>query len=204
MAKIAKKVFHNAEGGTLGCAVMSVVAIGVATGIAYALDAPTGGWVCVGIGALLVIVGFCAHVSSVLDRRPKLVIDAEGIHDLRQSPPVVYDWDDYTKVFVDASHADDNCGGIELDLVDREGESSRVTLAVSGLDAKPDEIAEAIEEVWEQVKEARGGDPEDEDEDEKKPKKTESKDKPWKKRAEEEDDDDDREDRDEKPKRWEW
>lgn len=204
MAKIEKRVFRNAEGGTLGCAVLSVVAIGIAAGVAYGFGANVYGWACVGVGALGTVGLFGVHVYSVLDRSPKLVIDAEGIHDLRQTPPAEYDWGNYKKVFVDAQEGENKCPEVALEVVDRDGEAGRVVIAVTGLDAKPEEIAAAIEEVWEQVKALRaesGAADDEEDEDKPKPKKWKPKDKPWKNR----DDEDEEEDkRDEKPKRWEW
>jgi hypothetical protein len=197
MEKIEKRVFRNDPGGTGGCAGMTVFAIGAAGAVAYFADAGTGGWACVGIGALLLVILFGFHLSNVFDRSPKLVIDAEGIHDFRQTPPVEYDWDDYTKVFADVSQ--ENCGTeVALEVVRRSGTRSRVTISASGLEAKPPEIVAAIEEVWAQVK-ARRGDA-DEDDEPKAEEKPAKKAKPWEKGRAADDGDDDGE----KKKRWEW
>lgn len=201
MSKITKRIFRNDRGGILGCSIASVVAIGIAAGIAYWAEAGTGGWVCVGVGALILVLGVCAVIANVLDQSPKLVIDGEGIHDLRKSPPVEYDWEDYKKVFVNVEEGEDSCPEVVLELVDRSGDSERVKLSVNGLDAKPNEIAEAIEEVWQEVKSRRGE--VDEFEEEEKPKKPNSK--PWKKKGRDEDEDDGEDDKPaDKPRRWEW
>jgi hypothetical protein len=205
MSKITKRVFRNDRGGVLGCTIGTVVLTGIAAGIAYAADAGTGGWACVGGGALLLVLGVCAVIANVMDQSPKLIVDAEGIHDLRKSPPVEYDWEDYKKVFVDMAEGEGSCPEVTLELVDRSGDSERVTLSVSGLDAKPQEIAEAIEEVWQEVKSRRGEtDPVDEPEkEEEKPKKPKSK--PWKKGHDEDEDDGGEDDKPpEKPRKWEW
>lgn len=190
MEKIERREFRNDPGGTPGCAAMTVFAVGAAGGIAYFADAGTGGWACVGAGALLLVVLFGFHIGNVRDRTPKLVIDAEGIHDLRKTPPVEYDWNDYTKVFVDVSQ--ENCGTeVALELVRRSGTRSRVTISATGLDAKPPEIVAAIEEVWEQVKARRGDENEEPKVEGKPPKKA----KPWEKGRDEGQDG---------KKRWEW
>jgi hypothetical protein len=212
MAKIQRRVFRNDPGGTLGCSIMTVASIGIAAGIAYGFDAGIGGWACVGVGALLVVVLLGFHISNVLDRSPKLVIDAEGIHDLRKSPPVEYDWEDYKKVFVDVQEkGEGECASenvVALEVVDTSGDRDRITISAAGLDAKADVIAAAIEEVWEQIKARRGQDDPAAEEDEEKPKKEKPrKSKPWETdRAEDEDDEPDEDDRDreKKPRRWEW
>lgn len=189
MAEIARTVYRNSKGGALGLAVAALVSVAVAAGIAYATDAPAEGWVCAGGGALLVVVLFAAdRAAFVFDRRPKLVIDAEGIQDLRTRPPVRYAWDDYKKVFVDlrADNTGDSSGGkvIALELVARSGEPRNVTIPVADLNAPPAEIAAAIEEIWEQVKEARGtGDEPNEADEVEKPELAEvkQKPKPWQK-----------------------
>lgn len=176
MAKIPKRVYRNRKNDLAWFVAGGVALVAAAVAVAVVAGAGAYGWACVGAGALLTVLFVARLIQVAMDRRPRLVVDAEGVRDYRADPPFELGWADVKKLFVrleiTTTGIYNGWAELVLEVQLRDGEERRVTLPVNWLDATPRRVAAHIERVWELVTEAHGDDPVDEADEMDKPKPT--------------------------------